>query len=286
MISTPRTTIAITVRNGARTIGKVLSQLLPQTEAGTHEIVVSVGESTDGTWEVVTSAAAATDRLVAVRAERSGIPAGRNAAIAASRGALILTCDADDEVSEDWVAQMEAALELHDVVAGRVEVVPGGVSHAVEGSPIAGTALRTYPYDYLRFGLTANLAFRRTAYKAIGGFDERMVYGDDVDFCWTAQERGLSIGESSGAVRKYGRPEASQRFRQHYRFGRTDVDLYVKHRSAGMKRQGIRALKAWGWIAVNMRSAVVPNRRSLWSGATGQRVGRLAGSLSRRVVYP
>ena len=46
-----------------------------------------------------------------------------------------------------------------------------------------------------------NMAFRRDALEAIGGFDPRFrAAGDDVDVCWRLQERGWTLGFTPGAV--------------------------------------------------------------------------------------
>src|SRR5439155_25126725 len=46
-----------------------------------------------------------------------------------------------------------------------------------------------------------NMAFRRAALKAIGGFDAQFrTAGDDVDICWRLQQQGWTIGFSPAAV--------------------------------------------------------------------------------------
>ena len=46
-----------------------------------------------------------------------------------------------------------------------------------------------------------NMAFRRAALKAIGGFDPQFrTAGDDVDICWRLQQQGWTIGFSPGAM--------------------------------------------------------------------------------------
>jgi hypothetical protein len=46
-----------------------------------------------------------------------------------------------------------------------------------------------------------NMAFRRLALKAIGGFDPQFhVAGDDVDLCWRLQQQGWTLGFSPAAV--------------------------------------------------------------------------------------
>lgn len=257
-------------------------------------------------WELVVSlkvggSGAGADPAGAVPEERPGlrvvtttahgIPAGRNAAVEASRGAFVLACDVDDTSDPGWLAAMAADLAAADVdadadvdlVAGRIVIGPPGTSVSAE----AALALTRYPYGYLPYGLTANLGFRRDVFDRIGGFDERMLYGDDVDFCWRAQEAGFTLVAGAGVVVKHPRDRARDRLRQHFRFGTTDVLLYRVHRRQGMRRRVGMALKTYAWLVLNVwRLAADGRGRSQWAGVAGQRAGRLYGLWEHRAFYP
>ena len=277
----PTISVAITVKNGARTIGSLIERVSQQKIDVPWEIVVSVGDSSDQTWKILNELVPQYSNLVVVRSPRVGIPAGRNAAIAASRGQFILTCDADDVVDGTWVMEMFSALQSSDVVAGHVVVRGSDPDQPLTSD---GT-LNTFPYDYLPYGLTANLGFRRSAYDMVAGFDERMRYGDDVDFCWKIQQHGLKISRSSGLVIKIGRLTGRQRFSQHLAFGQTDTVLFRKHRQAGMPRGALLAAKSWGWLVLTATLLPLKRHRYSWLGVAGHRVGRLIGSFKARVVY-
>lgn len=182
------------------------------------------------TWEVV-SRLDNGDSIIAVKSIKSGIPAERNAAIAPSSGDLILTCDADDNIAANWLVMMEKTPELHDVAAGSVCLTGGSLPDQC----ISG--LHFYPYGFLPYGITANLGFSRQVFQTIGGFDETMRYRDDVDFSWSAQQAGYSIGQCEAVVYKERRTNSLKRLQQHYQFGASDVRLYVKHSNRGMRRQ-------------------------------------------------
>ena len=55
---------------------------------------------------------------------------------------------------------------------------------------------------YLNECPTINLAFRREAFDAVGGFDEAFAYGSDVDFSWRLIDAGYRIR----SVPDVGRP--------------------------------------------------------------------------------
>jgi GT2 family glycosyltransferase len=75
-----------------------------------------------------------------------------------------------------------------------------------------------------------NMAFRREALIAIGGFDPRFrVAGDDVDICWRLQERGWTIGFSPGAVVLHSRRRTVRAYlRQQAEYGKAEALLERK----------------------------------------------------------
>lgn len=279
----PEVSVNATVRNVAASIGAFVDRLLAQRLDRPWELVVSCGTSVDGTWEVLSGLQASYPKLKVVEAPRRGIPAGRNAALAASSGRFIVTCDVDDSPGEGWLAGMVDAVTKQPLVAGRI-VLSADVLDSVP-DPEAEPSLA--PMHFLPFGLTANLAFARYIADSIGGFDETMTHGDDVDFCWRAQQAGYELSRCDAVVFKRPRKTARARFRQHYLYGKTDVRLYEKHRHHGMRRHLGTSLRVWSWIV--LAAPLAPwthSRRWTWMGVAGHRLGRLIGSVQQRCCYP
>ena len=48
-------------------------------------------------------------------------------------------------------------------------------------------AERAFAHPVLPFAQTANAAFHRAPFEALGGFDSRVIYGGDLDFSWRLQ---------------------------------------------------------------------------------------------------
>ncbi len=114
--------VVIPARNAAETIGSALDSLARQRFAGTWEVVVVDNGSTDGTAAVARSFAGRLPSIRIVEAsERSGIPYARNRGVEAARGRLVAYCDADDEVSEGWLAGIAEGLDRYGAVATRKE---------------------------------------------------------------------------------------------------------------------------------------------------------------------
>jgi GT2 family glycosyltransferase len=112
--------------------------------------------------------------------------------------------------------------------------------------------------------------------------------GEDIDFCWRLQLRGLRLVSAPGAVvAKRERSDRRSRRRQQLTYGRHDALLYRRFREAGMPRNNRLTVKTWVWLLVNAPwAAVSARRRTTWSRAWYLRIGRLMGSWEHRVFFP
>src|SRR5687768_5191939 len=98
--------VIATVLNEASNIHKLLDSLKAQTRSA-DEIVIVDGDSTDGTLDVLRRYQ---NDLPLVVLSRPGcnISEGRNAAIAAARGDIIMATDAGLFLSPRWIEALEA----------------------------------------------------------------------------------------------------------------------------------------------------------------------------------
>src|SRR5690606_39178219 len=117
-----RLSVVIPCYNGASVIGEQLEALTRQSWDHPWEVVISDNGSTDGTRAV---AGRFQGRIPSLRIVDSsgfrGEAHARNVGIEHARGDLILNCDADDLVADNFVAAMAQSLETHDFVACRLE---------------------------------------------------------------------------------------------------------------------------------------------------------------------
>src|SRR5690606_36832296 len=127
--------------------------------------------SSDETPALLARFAEANRRLRSVTCTEIGIAPARNHGVGASRGALVLVCDADDVVAPGWVEAMAAALAEDDVVGGRIDVeaLNRPSVRAARGSPTANGLPAAFAF--LPYAVGANLGFRREVFDALGGFD-------------------------------------------------------------------------------------------------------------------
>jgi glycosyltransferase involved in cell wall biosynthesis len=182
----PRTGVVIPARNAAHFISTALDSVLGQTVTIDDVVVVDDG-STDDTAAVVGRYG---NPVRVVRQEPSGLPAARNAGVAATGAERILFLDADDVLEPECAARlgrkMDTGSDLGLVHCGFLAVDRDlrpirTRLRGVEGDPRAALLL---PDGELIHGGGTGTLVQKQAFDVIGGFDETMNHSEDWDFCF------------------------------------------------------------------------------------------------------
>jgi GT2 family glycosyltransferase len=212
--------IVIAAYNAAHTLGAQLDALAPQIAAGVEVLVCDNG-STDATGDVV-GARARTGLPVRIvdASARPGPAAARNIGAGEARGKLLLFCDADDVVDTGWVAAMTRALAAADLVAGRLDGRSLNTGNRVSVDWEVSAEIRMPFWTRYPAGASSNLGVRAAVFRAVGGFDERLRTGEDVDLCWRVQLAGFAFARAADAL-VFSRQRDGRRavFRQAYSYG-------------------------------------------------------------------
>jgi len=221
-------TVIATVRNEAASIGALLDSILSGTRLP-DEIVVADGGSTDRTLELLRSRAAADPRIHAVSAPGNR-SVGRNAAVRASRSPIIACTDAGVQVEPEWLERITQPFDADpgtDVVAGFYS--PVGTTWFERAAGVI-SAPRVEEIDPARFlPSTRSIAFRRSAWERVHGFDESLAHNEDTPFALALKRSGARFHfESSARVRWRPRGDVGSFFRQHKRFGFGDGESRVQ----------------------------------------------------------
>ena len=246
--------IVIPARDAAGTLGLLLDDLAAQHPDRARVVVVDDG-STDTTADLVAQRATGASWLSLVRGPGRGPAAARNAGAAAVEGPWLAFIDADVRLDEDWLqAGLRVTAEADaDVVEGMV--VP-------RGGDDRGLVLHTASSQGDEVFVTANLWVRRTAFEAVGGFDEsyRVPWREDTDLGWRLQAAGARRAAAPGVTVFH--PHARRRVRTLFREGaRLDADTRLRARFPDrfallLPRRGFRTTYAAFFLLLALAASV------------------------------
>jgi GT2 family glycosyltransferase len=287
--------VVLPVRDGLPWLDAQLGALAAQECDEPWEVVVADNGSLDASMSLARSWADRCDAISVLDASaRPGPSAARNAGVRSARGELLAFCDADDVVQPGWLRACVEALGHADVVAGAFDLSSlnadlddaASLAHRSPSTADIGPASTTQ-LGFLPAGLAANLAVRRAAFEAVGGFDEMLFVGEDIDLSWRLQLEGYRFTIAAAAVvAKRERAGLGPHFRRALAYGRCGPRLYRRYRARGARRDLVGAAKSWVWLVVSVPMLGRRSVRRRWVRAAGVRLGRLAGSVTERVFFP
>ncbi|HTL54723.1 MAG TPA: glycosyltransferase [Candidatus Limnocylindrales bacterium] len=223
----PRVSVVVCTHNGARTLRECLGAL-ERLDYPDYEVIVIDDGSTDGSNDI---AVCFDCRLITT--PNQGLSSARNIGWQAATGDIVAYIDDDAYPEPDWLRHLAATLDLSAHVAvGGPNVGPRGdgfMAECVFQAP--GGPMHVMLDDRCAEHIPGcNMAFRREALNAIGGFDPQFrVAGDDVDICWRLQERGWTIGFSPAAlVWHHRRNSVKAYWKQQLGYGKSEALLERK----------------------------------------------------------
>lgn len=274
--ATPEASVVIAAFNAAHTLGDQLEALSRQEVDFAWEVLVCDNGSTDATARV---ASEWQGRLPGLRvldaSRRRGPGAARNVGAAAAGSPLLLFCDADDVVADDWLRELRSALLLEEFVTGnsrRPEL------NSRPGAPVYFdfSTYRMHVLPQLPAAGAGNLGIRAEVFAEVGGFDESLLTGEDLDLCWRVQLAGHRLAVHRAAVVTVSnRAGLGASFRQAYAYGVGDRRLRHKYARVIRALEGVTPLPV-ATDAAATTPAAAASRPSLL-----QRVLRKVASIRR-----
>ncbi len=195
-----------------------------------------------------------------------GPSAARNAGAALARTELVAFVDADVTPEPGWLEPLLPHFEDPAVaaVAPRVVSTAGpSVLARYEGArsslDLGERPARVAPGSRVSYLPTAALVVRTAALRDLGGFDERLRFGEDVDLVWRLIAGGMMVRYEPSSVVRH-RPRATWRawVRQRFEYGTSAAPLAARH-SAAVAPLRVSRWSALAWLAaVGLRPPLGP----------------------------
>jgi N-acetylglucosaminyl-diphospho-decaprenol L-rhamnosyltransferase len=224
-----------------------IDRLLRATTDVDLRVLVRDNGSTDGTAEAMR---ARFPEAVVEVGDNIGFSRGVNCLLAQATAPWFLALNSDAWPEPGAVrAMVDLALEQPRVaaVAPRLLRPDGTVETSVHPLPsislAARGALGLAAPDAHQSGwaVGAALLMRRAAVDELGGFDESLfMYGEDLDWCWRAQEAGWCIALAPEAVVRHVGNASGEK-----RFGTTREQVAIRNATAVVRRRLGRRTAVW-----------------------------------------
>jgi len=232
----PRVSVVVCSYNGARTIRECFEGLR-RLEYPDFEVIVVNDGSSDATPAIASEYGF---RLIS--SANGGLSRARNLGLRAASGEIVAYIDDDAHPDPHWLRYL-AWTFLHSthVGVGGPNIPPPGdgpVAECVANAP--GGPIHVLLSDREAEHIPGcNMAFRKVALEAIGGFDPQFrTAGDDVDICWRLRQKGWTLGFHPAAVVWHHRRNSVRAYwKQQTGYGRAEALLErkwpEKYNSAG-----------------------------------------------------
>ncbi len=267
-------TVVIPVRDNAPGLGRLVASL-----RGLRVVVVD-----DGSAIPVDAGrlAGAPDEVTVHRHDVSrGPAAARNTGLASCDTDFVAFLDSDVVPRRGWLEALlghfcDPAVGL---VAPRIVALPGpdGLVHRYEAShsslDLGQREAPVVPYGMVSYVPSAAIVCRRRAIREVGGFDEKLSAGEDVDLCWRLADAGFRLRyEPVAQVAHEHRSRPMEWLSRRCFYGTSAAPLALRHPD----KTAALVMPRWSLLA--------------WlAAASGTRAGLLvglvcAGQYGRRVV--
>lgn len=235
--------VIIPCLNAEDTIAAQLEALANQEWSEPWEVIISDGGSRDRTIAIAQQYRENLPNLTIVdSSDRGGAAYGRNVGARVAASDALAFCEADDEVGSGWVAVMGEALSQHDFVAGYCDVKTLNPAWAIKarsgGKLIDGWADGILSENsFVKYAVAGGytMGVKRSVHEAIGGFEESILIGEDIDYSWRVQLAGTKLHHIPDLKVHYRfRRNLATIYRQAYEYGKASFRLYKKYQPLGL----------------------------------------------------
>ena len=261
--------VIVPVYNGAMTLPALLTALRAQlpTALGEQEYLFIDNASTDDSVAVIERAALPLARVLAE--SKRGVSAARNRGLASAAGEVVALIDADCVPVRQWLRELVAPFTDPQVLlaaGGLASYPPRTAAQRFAARYGMNDAGRNLTMPGIPFANGRNMAVRRSAAEAIGGWPADMERGEDIEFSYRLRARfGCDIEYRPLALAFHQDRASDEELRQQaFGYGRGMAMLYARHAD----------FLPWG-VAQQARRARMTLRRQI--GVARQRLAQRLG---------
>jgi cellulose synthase/poly-beta-1,6-N-acetylglucosamine synthase-like glycosyltransferase/dienelactone hydrolase len=155
---------------------------------------------------------------------RTTIPHQRNIGVRAAEGDVIVFTDSGCLPEDGWLEKLLSPILTEG------EDVSCGPAKAIGKSIYSGERFRgVRDAKYVPAATTINIAFRREAYEAVGGFDESFGAAEDIDYTWRLTDHGYRLRWVPDAVVLHDWGTPKRQLRRSFFYGKGMCRLLKKH---------------------------------------------------------
>ncbi len=218
MIDDALVSVVVPVYNRAEFVCDAVRSVLDQTHRRVECVIVDDG-STDATLDAVRDAFAEEERVRILSVDHGGVSAARNHGLAHARGRYVTFLDSDDTMVP---ARIE--LQLAPIADGAADSSIGRQEQVLVGVSARPRWLEAQPEQWNGLYHTSILA-ETSRVRDIGGFDERLEFGEDIELVARLAGAGVRIAHVDEVVvrRRYHGGNVT--------YGMTDADHGATFRS-------------------------------------------------------
>jgi mycofactocin glycosyltransferase len=238
--ATPPMTVVVPARDRAAELDACLSVLAPLS-------VVVVDDASHAGADIAAVTARHGARLVR-RTSCGGPAAARNSGLATVDMELVAFVDSDFRADASSLHALAAHLADPLVAAVAPRVRPIGDDDKTRPCRRSPLDMGEWPAPVapgarIAYVPSAALVARREALADVGGFDESLRYGEDVDLCWRLHAGGWSVRYDPRVVVRHAEPDGWPALARRFRYGTSAGPLARRHPGAlrGPSLRGIAA---------------------------------------------
>ena len=170
------------------------------------EVIVVLNRCTDGTKEIAESY-----DCITIENSDKNLSKIRNAGVDIARGEIIVTIDADSQMNEHLLSEVEGYLTSGKYIgggaAGRFERMSLGI--------LVSTLLLIVPLLFKYGAISVGIFWcYKKDFKSINGFNENMLMAEDADFAKRLKDWGKKNGKKYGTI-KNGMITSCRKFDKH-----------------------------------------------------------------------